>query len=256
MNTITFGRARLQTGVRIETTQSHFTGYHVTFDDNGHYVSTSPVLGNNLYANVLPSVQFQYAFTPETNLRAGYSRGIARPNFSDLPPYILESGKDQQVNVGNPALKATRANNFDLLAERYLKPVGLIQVGVFYKDITDPIFAVDSSITGGLYAGFTQVQPTNGPKAHILGVEASYQQLLTFLSGLMKGLGVSANYSRTTSRAIVPNRSDRPALMRQGPNNWNVGLTYDKRRLSVRFGVTHNDAYIYQYNYTDGADLG
>ncbi len=258
MNTITFGRARIQTGVRLETTQSRFTGYHVTFDANDVYVSTTPVSGDNLYVNVLPSVQFQYAFTPDTSLRAGYGRGIARPNFSDLPPYILEtdSGNPPQVAVGNPALRPTLANNFDLLVERYLRPVGVIQAGVFYKDLKDPIFLVQSQITSGQFAGFTQFQPTNGTQAHIFGFEAAYQQLFTFLPGLASGLGVSANYSHTTSRAVVPQRSLDPALVRQGPNNWNLGVTYDKRRLSLRLGLTHNDAYIYQYNYVDGADLG
>jgi TonB-dependent receptor len=256
MNTLTFGRARLETGVRFETTQSTFTGYHVTFDSNGHYVSTTPVSGNNTYVNPLPSVNLQYAFTPDTNFRVGYYRALARPNFSDLPPYILESDIDQQVNVGNPNLKPTTANNFDLLAERYLKPVGVIQVGVFYKDLQDPIFAVTSPITSGSFAGFTQVQPVNGTTAHILGVEAAYQQLLTFMPGFLNGLGVAMNYSYTTSKATVPQRAVDPALVRQGPNNWNVGVTYDKRRLSARLGLTHNAAYIYQYGYVDGAPLG
>jgi len=213
---------------------------------------------DNLYVNVLPSVQFQYVFTPDTSLRAGYGRGIARPNFSDLPPCILEtdSGNPPQVAVGNPALRPTLANNFDLLVERYLRPVGVIQAGVFYKDLKDPIFLVQSQITSGQFAGFTQFQPTNGTQAHIFGFEAAYQQLFTFLPGLASGLGVSANYSHTTSRAVVPQRSLDPALVRQGPNNWNLGVTYDKRRLSLRLGLTHNDAYIYQYNYVDGADLG
>jgi TonB-dependent receptor len=254
MNTTTFGKARIETGVRIETTRSRFTGYHVTFDSNGTYVSTTPVPGDNLYVNVLPSVNFQYAFTPNTNLRAGYGRGIARPNFSDLPPYILESDVDQQVFVGNPALKPTTANNFDLLGEHYLRPVGLIQAGVFYKDLRDPIFSVTSPSLD--FPGFSQVKPINGAKAHIFGVEAAYQQLLTFLPGVLNGLGVSANYSHTTSKAVVPQRSDDPALVRQGPNNWNLGVTYDKRRLSTRLGLTHNDAYIYQYNYQTGNDLG
>jgi TonB-dependent receptor len=256
MNTITFGKARIETGVRIETTQSRFTGYHVTLDPNGNYVSTTPVLGDNLYVNVLPSVNLQYAFTPDTKLRAGYGRGIARPNFSDLPPYILEDDSVQQVLVGNPALKPTTANNFDLLAERYLRPVGLIQAGVFYKDLNNPIFPVTTLLTSGTFAGFQQVQPVNGTTAHIFGFEAAYQQLLTFLPGIMNGFGVSANYSHTTSKAVVPQRTDRPALARQGPNNWNLGVTYDKRRLSTRLGLTHNDAYIYQYNYQTGADLG
>jgi len=260
MNTITFGRARLQTGLRFETTQSNFLGYHVTFNALGDYVSTDPVRGNHTYTNVLPSIQFQYALTPSTNLRAGYGRGIARPNFSDLPPFIVENdqGPGQSVTLGNPALRPTKAHNFDLLLERYLKPVGIIQAGVFYKDLSDPIFSVTSPapLATGPFAGFTATQPTNGTRAHIAGVEATYQQLLTFLPGPLGGLGVTANYSHTTSKAAVPNRSVDPALVRQGPNNWNVDVTYDKRRLSTRLGLTHNDAYIYLYNYQDGADGG
>jgi TonB-dependent receptor len=254
MNTITFGRARLQTGVRIETTQSKFTGNHVTFNDLGDYATTTPVPGSNLYANVLPSVQFQYAITPTTNFRAAYGMAIARPNFSDLPPYVVESDQDLTLLVGNPNLKPTRANNFDLLIEHYLKPVGVLQAGVFYKDLRNPIFAIDSPSLD--QPGFTQTQPTNGSKAHLLGVEARYEQRLSFLPGPLNGLGVAANYSYTTSKATVPGRSVDPALVRQGPNNWNVDVTYDKRRLSARLGLTHNDAYIYQYNFSDGADLG
>jgi TonB-dependent receptor len=258
MNTISFGKARIETGVRIETTLSNFTGYHVTLDTSGNYVSTTPVVGDHLYVNVLPSVNFQYSFTPDTKLRAGYGRGIARPNFSDLPPFILqdETAGAEQVTVGNPALKPTTANNFDLLGERYLKPVGIIQAGVFYKDLQDPIFSVNSLLTSGPYAGFIQVKPTNGTTAHIFGFEAAYQQLLTFLPGMLNGFGVTANYSHTTSKAVVPLRTDDPALARQGPNNWNLGVTYDKKRLSTRLGLTHNDAYIYQYNYVTGAPLG
>jgi|SRR5258708_17980822 len=146
MNTITFGKARIETGVRIETTQSSFTGYDVKLDADGAYVSTTPVRGDNLYMNVLPSVNFQYAFTPDTKLRAGYGRGIARPNFSDLPPYVLEDDSAQQVFIGNSALKPTTANNFDLLGERNLRPLGLIQAGVFYKDLNKPIFSLSTLI--------------------------------------------------------------------------------------------------------------
>ena len=261
MNTITFGRARIQAGLRFETTQSNFLGYHVTFDANGDYVSTEPVRGDNTYTNVLPSVQFQYAITPNTNLRAAYGRGIARPNFSDLPPFIIENDQgpgQNTVALGNPALRATTANNYDLLIERYLKPVGIIQAGLFYKDLSDPIFTVanPTPLTTGPFTGFFATQPVNGTKAHIFGVEATYQQLLTFLPGPLNGLGVFANYSYTTSSAAVPGRAIDPALARQGPSNWNVDVTYDKRRLSTRLGLTHNDAYIYFYNFQDGAELG
>ena len=78
------------------------------------------------------------------------------------------------------------------------------------------------------------------------------------MPGLLSGLGVSANYSYTTSQVSFPavtatqagfngGRTDHPALQRQAPNNYNIGVTYDKKRLSVRFALSHNDASIYQY---------
>ena len=257
MNTLDFGKARLQAGLRIESTQASYTGYHVTIDADGQYVSTEPVSGSSSYTNALPSVQYKYAFDPNTNLRLVYGMGISRPNFSDLPPFIVQDDSGQKVSVGNPDLKPTRSNNFDVLFERFLEPVGVVQAGVFYKALTNPIYEdFETEITSGVFAGFTQSQPVNGEKAHVAGVELTWQQHLSRLPGALAGLGVLANYSHTSSKAIVPGRTDDPALLRQAPNNWNVGLTYDRHMLSARLGVTHNDASIFAYNYQTGADGG
>ena len=44
--------------------------------------------------------------------------------------------------------------------------------------------------------------------------------------------------------------SDKRALPRQAPNTFNVNPTFDTKRLSVRFGLSYNQANIYAYNYT------
>ena len=256
MNTLDIGRGRLQAGLRVEGTHSSFTGYHVTLDAKGHYVSTEPVSGSHDYTNVFPSVQYKFSFNPNTDMRLAYGMGIARPAFGDLPPYIVENDKKHSVSVGNPELLPTRANNFDVLVERFFEPLGIVQAGAFYKDLHDPIYSVDSIVSGGIYDGFTQTQPINGESAHVGGLELAWQQHLTFLHGWASGLGGVANYSYTSSSAIVPGRTDRPALLRQAPNNWNLGVTYDRGGLSMRLGVTHNDASIFEYNYQDGADGG
>jgi TonB-dependent receptor len=256
MNTLELRSSHLQAGVRVEVTQSSYTGYHVTLNGAGHYVSTEPVSGSSTYTNVLPSVQYRYAFDQNTNLRAVYGMGIARPNFGDLPPFLLEQDRRRSISVGNPNLKPTRANNVDLLLERFLEPVGVIQAGVFYKWLADPIYRVQSTVAGGTFAGFTQSQPINGSSATVGGVEMTWQQHLAFLPGALSGLGVRTNYSYTTSKASVPGRTDQPRLLRQAPNNWNVDATYDRGGLSARIGVTHNDANIYAYNYQTGADGG
>jgi hypothetical protein len=51
-------------------------------------------------------------------------------------------------------LKATHANNYDILYEQYLKPLGLFTAGVFYKSIDDPIVVLQTE--GVHYPGYTQ----------------------------------------------------------------------------------------------------
>ena len=263
-NTITLGHFRILGGLRIEGTQGSFVGTGVVFDNTGAFVSDTPVPGEQTYVSFLPSVQVQYNINGSTNIRAAYGRGIARPNFSDLPPFSLFDPSRNRVSVGNPNLKPTHANDYDLLFEHYLKTVGIIQAGWFYKALSDPIFAIQTSPTTGQLTGFQQRQPVNGRSAHIQGVEFSWEQHLTFLPGLLNGAGVAANYSYTTSQASfpldpntgLPTRADHPALLRQGPNNWNFDATYDKGPISARMGLTHNDANIAFYNFTDGAPGG
>jgi TonB-dependent receptor len=168
-------------------------------------------------------------------------------------------GGTTRVFTGNPNLKPTHANDYDLLFEHYLKTVGIIQVGWFYKDLTDPIYTVQSTPTTGPFTGFRVTQKINGPGGHIGGVEMNWQQHLRSLPGLLGGIGVSANYSYTTSQASFPatfGRTDHPRLLRQAPNNWNFDVTYDEGPISARMGLSHNDANIFAYNFSDGAPGG
>jgi TonB-dependent receptor len=252
MNTISFGALRVQAGVRVEATQDSLRANNITLDpSSGDFQSSTPVSSNNSYTNVFPSIQAQYRIGSDTILRAAYGMGIARPNFGDQAPFVLDDPTSSiPVSAGNPALKPTHAQNFDLLAEHYLKPLGLIQFGFFYKALTDPIYFVESTRQVPPYQGLQQIAPINGPNAHITGLEMAWQQRLTFLPGALKGMGVRANYSYTTSQATFPagaGRTDHPTLLRTAPNNWNFDVTYDKKGFSARMGLTHNDGYIWAY---------
>ena len=72
---------------------------------------------------------------------------------------------------------------------------------------------------------------------------------MSFLPPGLNGMGVRANYSYTTSQATFPagDRIDHPSLVRTAPNNWNFDVTYDKKGISARMGLTHNDGYIWSY---------
>jgi len=257
MNTINFGKFRLYAGLRFEGTSEDTLGYIVHTDADGNYVSTTPQGKNSGYVDALPSVELRYALTADSGIRFAYGRGLARPDFQDLAPYLVLNDRKNSVSVGNPDLKPTHAHNFDVLYEHYLNPLGVIQAGFFYKNISDPIYSVDTDLTSGPYAGFTQTQPINGSSAWLWGFEVAYQQRLSFLPGPLSALGISANYSYTASQARgIPGRSDHPSLQRQAPHTWNISPTYDRGRVSIRVGMTYNAANIFQYNYSDGAPLG
>jgi TonB-dependent receptor len=264
MNTIDIGKFRVQTGLRFENTSESLQGYNLTFDPNppNELTSLSVLRKNNSYLDPLPSVQVRYQLPHDAAIRAAYGRALARPNFADLPPYFNHNGPANEVDIGNPGLQPTHANNFDLLYEQYLKPLGLLQGGFFYKQISDPIYegvrtAIDSTVATEFnipsqYIGFDLVRPVNGSSARLYGFEVAYQQHLTFLPGALGGIGMSANYSYTASSTDgVPNRSDKPALQRQAPNTWNISPTYDRGRISARLGLSYNGANIFQYNYTN-----
>jgi len=271
-NTITVGHFKVVGGLRIEGTQGSFVGTIANFSASRDSIGDpifngdTPAPGERTYTNFLPSVQVQYNFNGTTNIRAAYGRGIARPNFSDLPPFQLIDASHTPVRIteGNPALRTTRANNYDLLFEHYLKTVGIIEAGFFYKDLSDPIVVAQRNvvINNPPNPPVTEQikQAVNLGSGHITGVEFAWEQHLTFMPGLLNGMGVAANYSYTTSRTSfpagndptngnAPNRTDNPPLIRQAPNNFNFDVTYDKGPISARMGLTHNDRSIFAYNF-------
>jgi TonB-dependent receptor len=259
MNSVDFSRFRLVAGVRFEGTQDRT----LSFDSSTGLVSFP---GHGSYVDILPSVSFRTRLDSRNNsaLRLVYSRGLSRPDptFLTTATSLDNSTTPPTLTIGNPALTPEHANNFDILYERYLTPLGLIQAGFFYKRLSDPIVTILSppqAINGCTSPICYVVQARNSGSAYIAGVEFSFQQHFTYLPGPLKGLGVLANYSYATSRAnnVNPgNRSDSPALLRQAPNTWNISPTFDKGRVSLRAGLAYNGPNIFSYFFTQGSPGG
>jgi TonB-dependent receptor len=258
MNTVNLNKFRIVTGLRFENT---------SLSDRGTVAPDSPpVARSGSYLDVLPSVSVRYGFTPSSGLRAVYGRGLSRPDFADLVSFasVSPGGVRTTSSIGNPNLKAEHADNFDLLYEQSLNPVGLLQAGVYYKRLSDPIVPLNTTLSDGTI----QTQPQNGGSAYVYGFELAFQQHFTYLPGLLNGFGLSANYGYSASQLTWPkqvvlsdgsvniDRTDKPNLLRQAPHTWNISPTYDKRNLSVRLGLSYNAANIFAYNYTDSNAAG
>jgi TonB-dependent receptor len=274
MNTIDFSsRVRLVAGVRFEGTNldilnSTFSSVPDPNNPDGPPInSITPTSFSGSYVKVLPSASIRYALTSNTNLRFVYARGLSRPDPQDIAQAVTftttgsPGSLKNTASLGNPNLRAETADNFDVLFEHYLNPFGMISAGYFYKNLTDPIvtktFVLDNFQPSPVapVGTYTVTQPTNAGSAWIMGFEAAYIQHLTFLPGALRGLGISANYGYTASRANgLFGRSDHPRLLRNAPNTWNISPTYDLGRFSVRVGLSYNQANIYSYEFQDGTD--
>jgi TonB-dependent receptor len=268
MDTIDFGRFRLIGGLRIEGTDDRT----FSFDGSPGGTGTLSVKGGGDYVSYLPSASLRFRLDNSSDLRLVYGRALNRPDPQFLTQsFTIDCGTQPcLVTQGNNTLRPEHANNYDLLYERYLTPLGLVQAGFFYKDLTDPV--VVTQVTGDAstcpaqtptYPNCLINTPINAGSAYITGFEAAFLYHFARLPGLLSGIGVSANYSYAASqaRSVNPgNRTDNPALLRQAPHTWNISPTYDRGRLSVRLGLAYNDANIFVYNFaavnTCGQTLG
>jgi TonB-dependent receptor len=263
MNTVELGsRVRLQTGLRIEATNESNTGYLVVNDTNGNYVSTTPVHATGSYINPLPSVQFRYQLDQNSDFRAVYGRGISRPDPYNLVPYktLDESTTPNTENIGNPALVAEHANDYDILYERFLPSVGMIESGYFYKQLGQPLFQTETTAPNPFPNPITPTvlvnQWQNGGHAYVQGIEFAYQQHLDFLPGVLSGARIDANMTWTTSKNYdMQGRTDTPPLVGQAPWSYNITPSYATKRAMVELGISYDGPNIATYQWQTG-DVG
>src|SRR5260370_6012784 len=237
MNSLDFSRFRLVAGVRFEGTNDDTLSCNCDILTNADPLT---IKGQHSYIDVLPSASLRIRLDSHDNsaLRVVYARGLSRPDpqFLTSATTVDNSTTPPTLIEGNPALKPEHANNFDVLYERYLHPLGAVQAGFFYKNLTSPI--VHNRAPPSPTQPDQVSQAVNAGSAYIAGIELNFNQHFTYLPGLLSGLGLFANYSYATSKAHNVNpagpRSDSPALLRQAPNTWNISPTYDRGRLSPR----------------------
>jgi TonB-dependent receptor len=256
-------RWRLIAGLRVEATSENGTNF--LFNNIANTITANKFSGS--YITLLPSAALKYAVTPNDNLRFFYARGLSRPDPQDIAEAIQISTNGNgtfpfAIQLDNPSLKAETGDDVDVLYDHYFSTFGVFSVGYFYKFLHDPIVTTQSDLLnytppGGLAGNYQVSQPVNAGHGWVTGIEVAYLQHFSSLPGAWAGLGLSANYGYTSSRAYgIPNRSDHPMLPRTSPNAFNISPTYDRGRVSLRLGVSFNQANIQVYQYTDGTPGG
>ena len=173
-------------GVRAENTRQ---GYLLDYP-----LENADPAGEQNYTDILPSIHLKYNVHKNANLRLSYGRSINRPGFFEIVPYtILNEDYDEK---GNPDLRHTVADNIDLRYEFFPKSSEQFMVGLFWKNLKDPIEY------GLLTLGAdTYLQPTNFGDAMNYGVEVDVMKYFNWF-------GIKANYTYTHS-AITTDKTIR-----------------------------------------------
>ena len=179
----TFDKWELIAGVRVEHTDQ---GYVLKFPRD-----VDPE-GQQKYTDVLPSFHAKYNVHKNANLRLSYARAINRPSFFEIVPYSIIN--EDYKEKGNPDLKHTVADNIDLRYEFFPKSSEQFMIGLFYKNIQDPIEY------GLINEGQdTYYQPMNFGDAKNLGVEVDIMKYFNWF-------GIKANYTYTHSKVTTDKR--------------------------------------------------
>lgn len=161
------GRLRAIGGARIETTDMRVASHDLTRRQ-----------GRLDLRDTLPSLNLVYELRPRMNLRAAFGRTLARPNFREMAPYETFEFVGDFVYIGNPDLKRTLINNYDVRWEWFTGPGRIVAVSVFWKDLTNPIEKAIFAPTG-VIINQGEIQFQNPEKGRVYGAEFEFRQKLT-----------------------------------------------------------------------------
>ena len=223
--------------------------------ETGGTVTVPPagaVSASNSYTRLLPSANLRFQATDTIVLRAAFSRTLSRPSLTQISPSttVGGGGGNYTVTSGNPDLDPFVSTNYDLTAEWYPNRDTTLTLALFAKDLSTLVRPETDSVTLPVtfYTAstntsevrdqvFQRTRPTNAQGVKLKGLEVGYQQIFTFLPGLLKNTGLQANYT------FISN-SDPQVLTAASKHNFNVSGFYEDSLLALRASYTWRDKFV------------
>jgi TonB-dependent receptor len=210
-------------GARYEMDAMLFTGYRVKQLQQSMQAVALPATVYPKNHFWLPSVQAKYEVNSWADVRYAFTKTLARPDFTQLSPYINTDLYGNFVNAGNPELKPAESINHDLMVTFHSNELGLISVGGFLKTITNFSYFTQYQLlpdsdnvppplaTWEQFA-FLGVNPyatintfyNNPYKATVKGIEADLQTRLWYLPAPLNGIVLAINYTHIWSNTRYP----------------------------------------------------
>jgi len=249
MYTGQYGPWGVLAGVRVEDTVAKYGFYNFDADGNPLPPPNNFVRVPKDYINFFPTVQVRYNFSDEFLARVTYSTGVGRPGFNQVAFATTVDDTTGHISTGNPDLKPTTGDNFDLTLEYYLNDGGIAQFGAFDKEFTNYIFSREIKVASD--SRLPDWKPVfldsygNIDSAYARGIEASYQQKFSFLPRPFDGVGLEGNVTFVTSSGAA-RPGEEHALPGTSPTTFNASLFYDAYGVQLRLASEYVGHSLYQ----------
>ena len=247
-------------GLRMESTRLKTSGVNYMVDEEEEESLTPTGEFRNNYTNWLPSLLLKYTPDDNSNVRFSITKTISRPKYSALVANKSFNLADQEATIGDPNIKPTEAWNFDLSADYYFKSIGMVSLGLFYKEIKNVNVETLGYYTGeelGLAGNgelFEVTQNMNAYDARVFGVEVAWQRDFGFIAPELRCLGFYGNYTYThsTTRNYNPRLGiedgDDVKMAGSPEHTANASLYFEKNGVNVRLSYNFASDFIDMMN--------
>lgn len=158
-------RFRVVAGIRFE--EADFDVQTFRFAGAGGAVAVN---SGFIRRDELPSIIGSWFINDDMQLRAGASRSLAYPTPVELSDTTYIDPDSNENFRGNPDLEPVVIDSYDLRYEWYPSSSEALTIGVFYKDMTDPIERSSINIAGG---SGPLVEFLNAENGEVIGVEVN-----------------------------------------------------------------------------------
>ncbi|MEO0895402.1 MAG: TonB-dependent receptor [Bacteroidota bacterium] len=226
-------RFKIITGARYESTDIAITPEDSTIYEDIINVDSTATPGQLDLDDILPALNLIFTPVENMNIRAGYSRTLARPSLLEIAPFIRTPYIGGPDVVGNGNLQRTLIDNIDLRWEWFFTFSEKVAVSVFYKNFTNPI---------GLAADFStqnlRFRYINRDTANVFGTEIEVKKNFGFIDERLEKLQLGFNASFIRSEQTLndqerrirlefdPNALTTVPLFGQSPYVFNAELAY------------------------------
>jgi iron complex outermembrane receptor protein len=225
------------------------------------------VTGGVEYEEFLPSTNFILELPDDMFLRFAAARTLARTRMDDMrasrnfgfnvsnntPAARPDVNSPWSGGGGNPQLRPTIANVYDVSFERYFaNRTGYVSLAGFYKDLEtfvfnrNQIFDFTGYPTGGIVPVINQgvvSAPDNGEGGYISGVEFALSLPFDSFLPALEGFGMQASVSQTSSE-IKPDGQASTPLPGLSETVANVTVYYEANGFQARISNRYRSDFL------------